>query len=225
MSLHLTMWAWDCAACEAGSGHFPTGPAHAWDLENIHWMIEWTNINPEHLGNVNLSSPRLWSNKVGTLGVTELALSLYQGQRASEGMKLGMRKITGVDANGWKAMVNSLCGRWVLGRPGFDFTALLLMSSVTLGKLLNLSEPPFSLLKWWNGSTHLVRLLWAFRWVAQAFLSLLPSSSLLCLPSVLWESRTTWELSPRVPVPSCPIGINCELQRSFQIFYLPHFKK
>lgn len=50
------------------------------------------NINPGHLGNVNLSSLRLWGNKVGTLGVTESGFSLYKDQRASEGMKLGMRK-------------------------------------------------------------------------------------------------------------------------------------
>lgn len=40
-------------------------------------------------------------------------------------------------------MVNSFRGRWALGRPGFGFLALHLMSSVNLENLLNLSEALF----------------------------------------------------------------------------------
>lgn len=60
--------------------------------------------------------------------------------------------MTGVYKNGWKAMVNPPQGRWALGWPGFDFPPLPFMSSVTLGKLLNLSGPPFSLIKWQDSS-------------------------------------------------------------------------
>lgn len=90
---------------------------------------------------------------------------LVQGSESFRRNEAWNEKIAGVYEKGWKLMVNALGGRQALSWPGFDFPALLLMNNVTLGTLLNLSEPPCSLIKWWT--SRLVRLLRAFHELMQ----------------------------------------------------------